>query len=162
MQNEPQKTDKKTKIFYTIFFVLILISVAVTFYRYVILKDYQIVAEVSCDPTEEICYFYEGVVCDDPIDTECVPEEAYDYKIISKNAANIYACEQTDEKIDCGEELSCLEGEENCEYTYCDSENLEEWEVCSEPVEEDIDILLDGSNSDEVIIDDTEAILELN
>ena len=34
--------DKKSKIFFTIFFSLIVISFVVTFYRYVILKDFDI------------------------------------------------------------------------------------------------------------------------
>ena len=110
------------KIFYSILILLILVSVGFTFWRIVIQKDYQIIAEVSCDPAVESCFHYDGVVCDDPADLECVPEEAYDYKMISKQAASIYACEQTEEKLGCTEELSCLEGEEKCEYTNCDPE----------------------------------------
>ena len=109
------------KIFYTILILLIIASVGVTFWRIVIVKDYQIEAEVSCDPATESCFHYEGVTCDIS-DIECVPEEAYDYKLISKNAGTIYACEQTEEKIDCGEELSCTDGELNCSYTLCDAE----------------------------------------
>lgn len=126
------------KIFYSILIVLILGSVGFTFWRIVLQKDYQIVAEVSCDPATESCFHYEGVVCTDLTDTDCVPEEAYDYKLISKKAATIYACEQTAEKLGCTEELSCLENEADCDYTYCDPEVDE---VCAEvppvePVEE--------------------------
>ncbi len=110
------------KIFYTILALLILGSVGVTFYKIVIQKNYQIVAEASCDPETEKCFSY--------IDEES-GEVSY-YKLISKNAADIYACEQTEEKLGCNEELSCLENEENCSYTYCDPENLEEGEMCSE------------------------------
>jgi hypothetical protein len=131
------------KIFYTILILLILGSVGFTFWRIVIQKDYQIVAEVSCDPATESCFYYEGAVCDDPTDLECVAEEAYDYKMISKKAATIYACEQTEEKLGCTEELSCLEAESDCEYTNCDPAELGEDEACSEtptvePVEEEI------------------------
>ncbi len=38
-------TDKKSKIFFTIFFSLIMISVVVTYYRYVIIKDFEIVTD---------------------------------------------------------------------------------------------------------------------
>jgi hypothetical protein len=123
------------KIFYSILILLILGSVGFTFWRIVIQKDYQIVAEVSCDPAAESCFHYDGVVCDGK-DPECVPEEAYDYKMISKKAASIYACEQTEEKVDCTEELSCLEGEENCEYTNCDPAELGEDESCATIVPE--------------------------
>lgn len=111
--------NKKTKvvnvIFYTVLILLILGSVGFTFWRIVVEKDYQIVAEVSCDPAAEECSHYDGVICEAG-DTECVPEEAYDYKLISKKAATIYACEQTEEKVGCNEELSCLEGEVDCTY----------------------------------------------
>jgi hypothetical protein len=125
------------KIFYSILILLILGSVGFTFWRIVIQKDYQIVAEVSCNPSEESCFHYEGVVCDFT-ELDCEPEEAYDYKMVSKKAATIYACEQTEEKLGCAEELSCLEDEEACEYTNCDPEVDE---VCAEvppvePVEE--------------------------
>jgi hypothetical protein len=109
------------KIFYTILILLIIASVGVTFWRIVIVKDYQIEAEVSCDPAIESCFHYEPEPCAMD-DYECVPEDAYDYKLISKNAGTIYACEQTDEKIGCAEELSCLDNEVNCTYTLCDAE----------------------------------------
>jgi hypothetical protein len=112
------------KIFYTILILLIIASVGVTFWRIVIIKDYQIEAEVSCDPATESCFHYEPTPCD-MTDYDCLsqpPEEAYDYKMISKNAAAIYTCEQTEEKLDCTEELSCLENEVNCSYTLCDAE----------------------------------------
>jgi hypothetical protein len=119
------------KIFYTVLILLILCSVGFTFWRIVIQKDYQIVAEVSCDPSLESCFHYEPEPCATD-DYDCLalpPEEAYDYKLISKKAATIYACEQTEEKVDCNEELACLEGEEDCEYTLCDPEVDE---VCAE------------------------------
>jgi hypothetical protein len=127
------------KIFYTILILLILGSVGFTFWRIVIQKDYQIIAEVSCDPATESCFHYEPEACEmDDYDCLSAPiEEAYDYKMISKKAANIYACEQTEEKLDCTEELSCLEGEENCEYTYCDTAELGEGEACAESVPEE-------------------------
>jgi hypothetical protein len=127
------------KIFYTILILLILGSVGFTFWRIIVEKDYQIVAEVSCDPAVESCFHYEPEICAmDDYDCLSAPiEEAYDYKLINKKAANIYACEQTEEKTDCGEELSCLEGEENCEYTYCDPAELEEGEACAEPIKEE-------------------------
>jgi hypothetical protein len=125
------------KIFYIFLSLLIIGSVGFTFWRIVIQKDYQIIAEVSCDPAIESCFHYEPEPCAlDDYDCLSAPiEEAYDYKLISKKAANIYACEQTEEKIDCGEELSCLEDEENCHYTICDPAELEEGEACAEPVE---------------------------
>lgn len=125
-----QKSNKGNKIFFIIFFLLIAISVAVTFVKIVILKDYQIVAQVSCYPTIEKCFVSE---CDPEVDEACTTDSAATYfKNISKNAGTIYACEQTTEKSGCGDELSCLSGEPNCSYTYCDPANLAEGETCSE------------------------------
>ena len=42
------------RIFYIVFALLIIGSVGFTFYRIVILKDYQIVAETSCDPLQKL------------------------------------------------------------------------------------------------------------
>jgi hypothetical protein len=121
MENTDKKTKIQNRIFYTILILLILGSVGVTFYKIVIKKDYQIIAETSCDiETEEGCFVYTD---------EETGEVSY-YKQISKNAQSIYLCEATEEKLGCNEELSCVEGEENCSYTYCDPENLEEGEEC--------------------------------
>lgn len=120
METPTNKSVWGNRIFYTVFVLLIIGSVGFTYWRIVIQKDYQIVAETSCNPITESCFYYEGVVCDGS-DSTCVPEDAYDYKMISKKAANIYTCEQTTEKVGCGEELSCTEGELDCTYTLCDA-----------------------------------------
>jgi len=119
------------RIFYIIFALLILGSVGATYYRIVILKDYQILAEVSCDPMIESCFYYEGVMCEDGV-VGCIPEESYSYKFVSKKASEIYKCDLTEEKIGCGEELFCTEGEEDCFYTYCNPNDLAEGENCAE------------------------------
>ncbi len=132
MENIKQKSNIGNNIFNIILLLLILGSVGVIFYKIVVIKNYQIVAEVSCDPTVEKCFVYE---CD-PADDETCPENITDrtsyYKKISKKANTIYLCEKTEEKLGCGEELSCTEGETDCSYVLCDSNNLEEGETCSE------------------------------
>ena len=112
--------------------VLVVLSIAATFYKIVILKDYQIEAEVSCDPEIETCFV---VSCDPNTDDTCPTnpdEQTYYYKYISKKAASIYLCENTTEKIGCDGELSCLSGEQSCFYLYCDANNLADGEECSE------------------------------
>lgn len=124
-------SNKSSKIFWLVFFLLILGSVSITFYRIIILKDYQIVAEVSCDPAHEKCFIHE---CD-PTAEECSNNPAENisyYKKISKKAATIAACDNTQDKIGCDGELSCTDGEKNCSYTYCDPNNLPEGGTCSE------------------------------
>jgi len=122
-------TNEKNIWFFTILGILILASVTATFYKYYIQHDFQITTEVSCNGSTELCFQVAAVTCT-PEDTECTPIEAYDYKIISKNAANILACEKTAEKIDCNEELTCLAREKNCSYKYCTEEALYEGVTC--------------------------------
>ncbi len=127
---ENQTSSKGDKIFYTILALLIALSVGTTYYKLVILKDYQIVAQVSCDPSYENCFVYE---CD-PEFEECSEDPAENisyYKNISKKAATIYTCENTEEKLGCNEELSCTEEEENCSYSFCDPSQLADGEMCS-------------------------------
>jgi hypothetical protein len=130
MEKVEEKLRVGNRVFYIVLILLILGSVGMTFYKIVWQKDYQIESEVSCDPTVESCFYYEGVICDSG-DTECVPEESYDYKMISKSATNIYACEQTEEKLGCEEELSCTENELNCSYTFCTVDNVPDGESCA-------------------------------
>ena len=126
------KSEMANKIFYIILALLIATSVGVTFYKIVILKDYQIVAQVSCDPASEKCFVSQ---CD-PVDDDTCPEKLYErisyYKNISKKASTIYNCESTEEKNGCNEELSCVEGEQDCSYTPCDPTQLADGESCSE------------------------------
>ncbi len=39
--------DKKSKILITIFFLLILISAAITYYRYIVIKDFEVIKTES-------------------------------------------------------------------------------------------------------------------
>lgn len=134
-----QKITRGSKIFFLVLALLIIGSIGFTFWRIFIAKDYQIIAEVSCDTMTESCFFYED------------EDGAYTYKIISKKAANIYACEQTENKIDCNEELSCLENEEDCEYMVCDPAELADGEVCVGPGIEDEIEEMEGLGEEEII-----------
>jgi len=117
-----KKTLWANRIFFIIFALLLIISICLTYYRVVILKDYQVIAETSCNPKDESCFIREPEPCVDG-DTECLakPPEITYYKNISKVASEIYKCEQTEEKIGCNEELTCTNNEPNCSYTLCDS-----------------------------------------
>ena len=130
METIENKSKLGNRIFYTILILLILGSVGITFYKIVILKDYQVVAETVCDPNTESCFHREAVTCDGT-DPACEPAEASDYKTISKNAGTIYACEQAKEKLGCNDNLTCLAGEPNCSYTLCDDSNVPDGESCS-------------------------------
>jgi len=104
------------RIFYIVVILAILTSASVSFLKFVINKDYQIVAETSCDPITEHCF---------------VHEDGSFYKLISKKAAVIVACEETPEKLGCSTELSCLPQEKDCTYVFCDSNTAEEDQACA-------------------------------
>jgi len=102
------------KIFFIILAVLVLASVGITFNKIVVNKDYQIVAETSCNPETEKCF---EVTCDPAEDVTCpaeIDKRTTYYKEISKKAASIAACEATVEKLGCNGELTCLPNEESC------------------------------------------------
>jgi len=113
--------DKKSKILMWVFIIALIISVGVTYYRYVIQRDYLIFAHAPCDPKTESCFYYE---CEED-DLECEIEY---YKKIEKKAFNIELCDSEDPEC---QPLVCKEGEADCEITSCSEENLEEGELCS-------------------------------
>lgn len=110
--------DKKNKILLIVVILLVVYAVLSAYYRFFVVRDYQIITEISCDPETESCFVYE--------DEET---ELYYYKLINKNAANISDCNPHREECD---ELSCEDGEEDCKITYCDPEDLGEDEKCDD------------------------------
>ncbi len=123
--------DKKSKIFFIVFFLLIAGSVGVAYYRFMVQHDYIVQAEADCDPYTEACFVY---VCDPEVDGECTGDPIEDtsyYKLIDRNAKNIPNCDPADETCTA---LVCGEGEVDCTYTLCDSDALEEGQVCNDPV----------------------------
>jgi hypothetical protein len=158
--------DKKSKIFFLIFFLLIVGSVAVTYWRIMVKRDYIISASQECDPTTEVCFVYE---CDPEGDEECAatPEEeriSY-YKTITKNAKNIPLCDPY--KNECPTELTCEEEEEECEIMLCDEETVPEGESCNDPIKyleenppEDCGCDSEEENSDEKAVGSEEETVE--
>lgn len=127
-----QKQNLSGKIFFLVFFLLIVGSVALTYYRIMVKRDYIISAQIDCDPAKEACFVSE---CDPESDSECAdtPEDERTtyYKTIKKNAKNIPLCDA--QKNECPEQLSCEPGEEECEEELCDESNVPEGESCNDP-----------------------------
>lgn len=124
--------DKKSKIFFLVLGLLIVGSVAVSYYRYVVKRDYVIEAQADCDPYTEQCFVH---VCDpDPdVDGECSGdpvEDTWYTKNVSRMAYNIPDCDPSDENCMA---LVCGEGEANCTYTFCDETNVPEGDTCNDP-----------------------------
>lgn len=135
--------DKKTKIFFWVFFLLTFVSLGVTYHRFVIAENFLIDGQVACDPAVEVCFVSE---CDPLLET-CTGDPAQDttyYKVISRLAKNIPLCDPAD--ADCSA-LSCPEGEAGCMVTYCDPTDDVEDVLCSDaksfPGEEDAEELIE-------------------
>jgi hypothetical protein len=128
--------DRKSKIFWLVFSLLILGSVAAAYWRIVIRQDYVVEAQTDCDPRAEACFVWE---CDPNSTVEgeaCIgdPEEdIWFYKINKRNASRIPLCDpDADETCD---PWTCDPGEEECEEIFCDAESAAEQEVsCNDPV----------------------------
>ena len=127
--------DKKTKIFWIILALLLIGSVAFTYYRIIIKRDYMVFSQIDCDPYEERCFIWE---CD-PDSTEegeaCTgdPEmNIWYYKLVNRKANEIQLCDpNVDENCD---PWTCESDEEDCGETLCDEETKAEQEAeCSNP-----------------------------
>jgi len=132
-QSPEIKLDKKSKILFAVIGLLVVGSIAVTFWRYMVKRDYIIESQTDCDPETENCFIWE---CDpDSLEEgeQCigVPEEdIWYYKLVRRNAKNIPLCDPNDENCDA---LTCPEGEEECEEVLCAPENVGDGEMCSDP-----------------------------
>ena len=135
-ESQPEAEQPKAgKIFFLIFILLIIASVAVVYYRIMIKKDYIIEAQADCDPYTEKCFIWKcdpessekGEAC-----TGDMEEDIWYYKVVRRNAGKIPLCNPEDE--DCTA-LVCGEGEPECEQVFCNDENKEAQGVdCSDPV----------------------------
>jgi len=110
--------DKKSKILIIIVSLAIVASVGVSFYKYVITKNYQIFVEIPCDPAVDNCF----------VRTE-EDDTISNYKILSRQASNIPLC-VPENNPNCRAML-CEQDEPNCEFTTCSAEDLPEGESCS-------------------------------
>lgn len=132
MWNKNKNMDKKSKIFFIVFFLLIAGSVGVSYYKFIVKRNYIVEAQADCDPYVKKCFVS---VCDPSAGEECTgnPEEDTSYyKIIHRNAQNIPLCDPKEEGCDA---LACPSGEAECEITFCDPTTAEkDGVVCSDPI----------------------------
>lgn len=113
--------DTKSKIFFGILSGLILGSVAFSYYKFVIVRDYFITAQAQCDPASEACFTH---YCDPETEEECTGNQEEDtsyYKLIRRNASYMPVCSPSEEGC---EALVCPDGEPGCEMTLCDETTL--------------------------------------
>jgi len=128
--------DKKSKILFAVFALLIVGSVAVTYWKIMIKKDYIIEAQADCDPYTEKCFLWkcdpsstvEGEACTDNLD-----DNNWYFQVVKRNASRIPLCDPNDENCTA---LVCGENELECEYVFCDETNMEAQSAteCNDPV----------------------------
>jgi hypothetical protein len=100
-----------------IIILLVGISGAAKFYKYMVQRDYTITATVPCNPEQQNCFLYE---CEEGICEEDT------YKYIEKKAYDFNKCNPYNEE--CPEE-ECLQ-ESGCVELLCSEESLSEGERC--------------------------------
>jgi hypothetical protein len=151
--------DRNSKILFIIIGLLIAGSVAVTFWRYMVRRDYIIQAQTDCDPTTENCFIWK---CDPASTVEgetCTGDPESDiwyYKIIHRNAKNIPDCDPKDENCTA---LVCDPGEKDCSEELCTPENVKAPDTCNDPVQYNIDNPPEGDSRDEECApDDVECL----
>ncbi len=116
--------DKASRYLF-LFVVLAILAVGAYKYKeFVIDRNFDIFAHVTCDPESESCFVADCSPEDDP---EC---DLTPYKKVLKPAKNIEKCGPSEE---CPE-LSCDENETGCTTTYCSSETIDEGEICAETI----------------------------
>ncbi len=105
---------------------LVVLFVSASYFRFVVVQDYHVTYEVSCDPSQASCF----VGCEDD---ECTTE--YFYAIVDKYAHDIVA-ECGTSVADCELANSCQANNRYCTIEYCDSDA--EGVSCSSSVNNDI------------------------
>lgn len=123
--------DKKSKLLLWFMFFLLVSSVAASYWRTMIRRNFPITVQAGCNPEVESCFL---VVCDPEIE-ECsgkpIEDNSY-FKLVTKSASLIPECNPAGGNCP---EIKCEAGEQKCEETLCDPNNLAEGEMCSSPEE---------------------------
>lgn len=102
-------------------------SVGMTAYRYIVLRDYLVQVETSCDPAEEACFVYE---CESEDEEGCIAlgESYYSpYAIVVRDARHVPLC-ASDSEADC--DVRDCGSDASCHITYCDPETRMNEQIC--------------------------------
>jgi hypothetical protein len=132
-ENTEINLDRKSKILFVVLAILIAGSVAVTYWRYMVKRDYIIQAQIDCDPETQNCLVWkcDPMSLEEGEDCTGVPDnDIWYYKIFNRNAKNIPDCDPKDENCAA---YQCDPGEPECETTSCSPDNIKKGEECSAP-----------------------------
>lgn len=131
--------ERKSKIFFAVFFLLIIGAVGAAYYRIMIKRDYIIEAQTDCDPTAEKCFIWN---CDPNAKDEtekCTGDPEKDtwyYKLSFRNAGRVGLCDPNKDE-DCAP-MACKTGEQECSEVFCDENTKKQYEQeadCNDPEE---------------------------
>lgn len=117
--------NTKNKIFWSIVGLVFAGSVGVSFWRFVIKRDYLIFGHGACDPAVESCFIdrCDATATEDDANvwvcTGDVNEDVKYFAIHYRNASRIPLCDSTGE---C-DPFVCDDGEEECGVIYCGEPN---------------------------------------
>ena len=114
----------KSTIFFSVITILIVAAIIITYCKFFIFENYQILVHVSCDPQKENCFVNECDPSSNP-GQSCEGYPQY-YKLISKEAKDIKdICPQDPNgNVSCPE-LTCNPGKGNCSYELCQDGNAD-------------------------------------
>lgn len=107
---------ESAKVLIAIIILASLLSAGMAFYKFYIVRDYFVFANVTCDSTLNSCFVGDG---------DNIPRY---YKKISKVANTIQICNGWQDQCP---ELSCEQGDPNCTVEYCQHDT---GDICYGPV----------------------------
>lgn len=113
---------KKNLLAYTLIPLLIL-AISASYFRFMVLYNYEVVHEGFCDPYTESCHEYcEDDLCTDP----------FYYSWIHRQASSLRELCGGESVLDCVEAGECSAEEQNCYVSFCDPQVSEDCELLSE------------------------------
>lgn len=121
--------DWKSRVLFGVLLVAIGVSTWLTYDRYMVKRDYIVLAQGTCDPAEERCFV---TTCDPELQV-CLTEEGGEtvyYKLLYKKAYNFPDCQLGSEECP---PLRCEEGEEDCTEELCVEDDPDETYTCNDP-----------------------------
>ena len=129
------RESRRSRWFFILFFSAFSLSVATTFYRIFVARDYLVIIETVCDPSISTCFARDMCETEDGVCGENdAPVETMYYKIVERKAyafPEVCATGSLDDE-ECAN-LSCRLGEADCSETLCSEETLPEGETCRGP-----------------------------
>ncbi len=120
---DPHPSQLRSHLFTVLFMLVILASVSLIYYKYIVQKDFDIMAKIPCNPSSESCFV---ASCDAEGDPRCQGQSTVYYKVLYKKA---YALPS----------FTCISGETTCRVLTCNDEAiaaLETEDTCSSVTEE--------------------------